>query len=51
VLLREVQPLTGYLRGGVTVLRTKKKYPVYGDETIALFDVISISAGAREHRF
>lgn len=45
--LKEVQPLTGYIRGGVTALGCKKDYPVYADETIELFDVISISAGAR----
>jgi Cys-tRNA(Pro)/Cys-tRNA(Cys) deacylase len=42
-----VQPLTGYIRGGVTVLGAKKAYPVYVDETIELFDVVSISAGKR----
>ena len=47
VHLREVQPLTGYLRGGVTALAGKKDYPVFVDETIELFDVISVSAGAR----
>ncbi len=47
VPLKEVQPLTGYIRGGVTALGAKKDYPVYVDETIELFDVVSISAGAR----
>ena len=47
VPLKEVQPLTGYIRGGVTALAAKKSYPVYADETIELFDVISISAGVR----
>jgi Cys-tRNA(Pro)/Cys-tRNA(Cys) deacylase len=47
VPLREVQQLTGYIRGGVTALGGKRYYPVYADETIELFDVISISAGAR----
>ena len=47
VHLKEVQPLTGYIRGGVTVLGGKKDYPVYADETIELWDVISISAGMR----
>lgn len=45
--LKEVQPLTGYIRGGVTALAAKKDYPVYADETIELFEVVSISAGAR----
>lgn len=47
VALKEVQPLTGYIRGGVTALACKKDYPTYVDETIQLFDVISISAGVR----
>jgi Cys-tRNA(Pro)/Cys-tRNA(Cys) deacylase len=47
VPLKDVQPLTGYIRGGVTVLGAKKTYPVFADETIELFDVISVSAGAR----
>lgn len=45
--LKEVQPLTGYIRGGVTALACKKDYPVYVDETAILFDAISISAGIR----
>jgi Cys-tRNA(Pro)/Cys-tRNA(Cys) deacylase len=45
--LKEVQPLTGYIRGGVTVFGAKKAYPVYVDETVILFDTISVSAGAR----
>ncbi len=47
VHLKEVQPLTGYIRGGVTVLGGKKDYPVFADETIELWDVVSISAGVR----
>jgi Cys-tRNA(Pro)/Cys-tRNA(Cys) deacylase len=47
VHLKEVQPLTGYIRGGVTALACKKPYRVFVDETIWLWDVISISAGTR----
>src|ERR1700730_10930511 len=47
VPLREVQQLTGYIRGGVTALGGKRDYPVYADETIELFEVISVSAGIR----
>lgn len=47
VSLREVQPLTGYVRGGVTVFGAKKDFPVFVDETVELFDVISVSAGSR----
>jgi Cys-tRNA(Pro)/Cys-tRNA(Cys) deacylase len=45
--LQQVQPLTGYVRGGVTALACKREYPVFVDETVELFDVISVSAGAR----
>lgn len=47
VSLKEVQPLTGYIRGGVTVFGAKKAYPIYVDETAILFDKISVSAGMR----
>lgn len=47
VSLKEVQPLTGYIRGGVTVFGARKAFPVFADETIELFDQISVSAGVR----
>jgi Cys-tRNA(Pro)/Cys-tRNA(Cys) deacylase len=47
VALKEVQPLTGYLRGGVTALGTKKDYPVYVDESMLTFDKVAVSAGKR----
>lgn len=47
VPLKDLVALTGYVRGGVTALACKKDYPVYADETIELFDVISVSAGQR----
>jgi len=47
VPLKEVEPLTGYIRGGVTAFACKKDYPVFLDETAQLFDVISVSAGMR----
>jgi Cys-tRNA(Pro)/Cys-tRNA(Cys) deacylase len=45
--LKDVQPLTGYIRGGVTIFGAKKSYPVFVDETAILFDQISVSAGTR----
>ena len=45
--LKDVQPLTGSIRGGVTLVGARKPYPVYIDETVILFDQISVSAGAR----
>jgi Cys-tRNA(Pro)/Cys-tRNA(Cys) deacylase len=47
VPVKELQSLTGYIRGGVTALAAKRGFPVYVDETIELFDVVSISAGMR----
>jgi len=47
VPVKELQALTGYIRGGVTALAAKRNFRVYVDETVELFDVISISAGIR----
>jgi Cys-tRNA(Pro)/Cys-tRNA(Cys) deacylase len=47
VPVKELQGLTGYIRGGVTALAGKKDFPVFVDETVELFDVVSISAGIR----
>ena len=45
--LKVVEPLTGYIRGGVTVLAARKPFPAFADETIELHDIISVSAGQR----
>jgi Cys-tRNA(Pro)/Cys-tRNA(Cys) deacylase len=47
VAVKDVQPLTGYIRGGVTVFGAKKDFRVFVDETLELFDVVSVSAGTR----
>jgi Cys-tRNA(Pro)/Cys-tRNA(Cys) deacylase len=47
VPLKEVQPSTGYIRGGVSPIGTKKRYPLYLDESAMRFPFISISAGTR----
>jgi Cys-tRNA(Pro)/Cys-tRNA(Cys) deacylase len=47
VPLKEVQSVTGYVRGAVTALACRKEYPVFLGETAELFDVISVSAGVR----
>ncbi len=47
VALKEVQPLTGQIRGGVTAIGQTRGYPVFVDETIELFDIVSVSAGVR----
>lgn len=45
--LKDVEPLTGYVRGGVTVLSARKPFPAFADESIQLFDLVSVSAGLR----
>jgi Cys-tRNA(Pro)/Cys-tRNA(Cys) deacylase len=47
VALKEVQPLTGYVRGGVTVLGAKKAFPAFVDASFAAHEHVSVSAGAR----
>jgi Cys-tRNA(Pro)/Cys-tRNA(Cys) deacylase len=45
--MKELLPLTGYIRGGCSPIAMKKNYPTYIDETALLFDAICISAGQR----
>lgn len=47
VPVAQLQHLTGYIRGGVTALACKKKYPVILDEAALQYGVISVSAGVR----
>jgi Cys-tRNA(Pro)/Cys-tRNA(Cys) deacylase len=47
VHVKEIQQLTGYIRGGVSPIGTKKPYPIFLDESAMKFPFISISAGAR----
>jgi Cys-tRNA(Pro)/Cys-tRNA(Cys) deacylase len=47
VPVKDLQDLTGYIRGGVTAFAGKKDHPVYVHVSIQLFDRISISAGTR----
>lgn len=47
ISVKEIEPLTGYIRGGTSPIGMKKKYRTYIDETALLFDEISISAGRR----
>lgn len=47
VPLKDVQTLTGYIRGGVTALACKKDYPVFADQRIEAHPVIAVSAGIR----
>lgn len=47
IKLKDLLPLTGYIRGGCSPIGMKKLFPTYIDETAQLFDEISISAGVR----
>lgn len=47
VPVKEIQGLTGYIRGGVSPLGMKKAYPFYLDETAEIIDLLAISAGQR----
>lgn len=47
VSLKEVQPLTGYIRGGVTVLGAKKAFDAFVDQSMLAHPEVSVSAGAR----
>ena len=47
VALKEVLPLTGYIRGGCSPLGAKKNYPVYMDASCNNWPEIAISAGQR----
>ncbi|HTY63669.1 MAG TPA: Cys-tRNA(Pro) deacylase [Acidobacteriota bacterium] len=47
VNLRDLLPLTGYVRGGCSPIGMKKSYPTWLDETAALFPRIYVNAGAR----
>ena len=47
IALKELLPLTGYIRGGCSPLGAKKNYPVYLDSNAMTQEKISISAGQR----
>ena len=47
VHVKELLPLTGYIRGGCSPVGMKKQYPTFIDETAVLFDHIAVSAGVR----
>lgn len=48
--VKELLPLTGYIRGGCSPIGMKKKYPTYIDETCQLHENIAVSAGERGHQ-
>lgn len=50
VSVKELLPLTGYIRGGCSPVGMKKKYPTFLDETAILWEEIAVSAGERGHQ-
>jgi len=47
IKLKELQPLTGYIRGGCSPIGMKKLFPAFIDETAELYEHIFCSAGIR----
>ena len=47
VAVKELLSLTGYIRGGCSPIGMKKKFPTFFDETVSLYDEITVSAGVR----
>ena len=45
--MKDLLGVTGYIRGGCSPLGAKKTYPVYLDESAALWDAVYVSAGQR----
>ena len=50
IAVKELLPLTGYIRGGCSPIGMKKHYPTFFDETCILWAEIAISAGERGHQ-
>ena len=48
--MKQLLPLTGYIRGGCSPVGMKKHYPTCFDETCILWEEIAVSAGARGHQ-
>jgi Cys-tRNA(Pro)/Cys-tRNA(Cys) deacylase len=47
IKLKDLLPLTGYIRGGCSPIGMKKVFPTFINETAQLFESIYVSAGAR----
>ncbi len=47
VAVKDLQGLTGYVRGGVSPLGSKKHYPLFLDDSVVTLSLMSISAGRR----
>lgn len=49
--MKDLLPLTGYIRGGCSPVGMKKQFPTFFDETATLFEEIYVSAGVRGRQF
>ena len=47
IAVKQLLPVTGYIRGGCSPVGMKKKFPTFLDESAALYDEIGVSAGCR----
>ena len=47
IKVKEINSITGYIRGGCSPIGMKKNYPTFIDESALLFDQIFVSAGVR----
>ena len=45
--MKDLLPLTGYIRGGCSPVGMKKRFPTYIEETAIRYDRITVSAGQR----
>ena len=45
--LKELLPVTGYLRGGCSPIGMKKQFPTFIEETCLMYDTVYFSAGKR----
>ena len=45
--VKDMLPVSGYVRGGCSPVGMKKQYPTFIDETAQLFPIIGINAGER----
>ena len=51
IAVKELLPLTGYIRGGCSPIGMKKQFPTFFDESAMLYDKITVSAGVRGCQF
>lgn len=51
IAMKELQPLTGYIRGGCSPIGLKKPFPIFLHQTALNFAYIFISAGQRGLQF